>query len=81
MAFTGSAAAEKSRITVTDPVRVMVVDDSVVVRGLIGRWLDDRTYYKLEVDGSVIYEIDIINSIRVIDGVDQLAKMREQLGI
>ena len=39
------------------------------------------TYYKLEVDGSVIYEIDIINSIRVIDGVDQLAKMREQLGI
>lgn len=41
MAFTGSAAAEKSRITVTDPVRVMVVDDSVVVRGLIGRWLDE----------------------------------------
>jgi two-component system chemotaxis response regulator CheB len=26
---------------VTDPIRVMVVDDSVVVRGLIGRWIDD----------------------------------------
>jgi len=25
---------------VTDPVRVMVVDDSVVVRGLVGRWVD-----------------------------------------
>ena len=25
----------------TDPIRVMVVDDSVVVRGLIGRWLDE----------------------------------------
>ncbi len=24
----------------TDPVRVMVVDDSVVIRGLIGRWID-----------------------------------------
>lgn len=26
---------------VTDPIRVMVVDDSVVVRGLIGRWIDE----------------------------------------
>lgn len=41
MAFTGGAAAERSHTTVTDPVRVMVVDDSVVVRGLIGRWLDE----------------------------------------
>lgn len=39
------------------------------------------TYYKLEVDGAVLYEIDPLNSIRIIDGVDQLAKMREQLGI
>jgi hypothetical protein len=39
------------------------------------------TYYKLEVDGAVLYEIDPVNSIRIIDGVDQLAKMREQLGI
>jgi len=28
--------------TVTDPIRVMVVDDSVVVRGLVGRWLDEE---------------------------------------
>ncbi|MER2607076.1 MAG: chemotaxis response regulator protein-glutamate methylesterase [Siculibacillus sp.] len=41
MAFTGSAALERSQTTVTDPIRVMVVDDSVVVRGLIGRWLDE----------------------------------------
>jgi two-component system chemotaxis response regulator CheB len=26
---------------VTDPIRVMVVDDSVVVRGLVGRWIDE----------------------------------------
>lgn len=37
----GGAAAAQPRTTVTDPVRVMVVDDSVVVRGLIGRWIDE----------------------------------------
>lgn len=41
MAFATSAAAERPTATVTDPVRVMVVDDSVVVRGLIGRWIDE----------------------------------------
>jgi P2 family phage contractile tail tube protein len=38
-------------------------------------------YYKLEIDGDVMYEIDPLNSIRVIDGVDQLAEMRNQLGL
>ncbi len=41
MAFTNGAVADRSRTAVTDPIRVMVVDDSVVVRGLIGRWLDE----------------------------------------
>ena len=27
---------------VTDPIRVMVVDDSVVVRGLLSRWIDEN---------------------------------------
>lgn len=37
-----SAIARQPSTTgpVTDPIRVMVVDDSIVVRGLIGRWLD-----------------------------------------
>jgi two-component system, chemotaxis family, protein-glutamate methylesterase/glutaminase len=26
---------------VTDPIRVMIVDDSVVIRGLLGRWIDE----------------------------------------
>lgn len=39
------------------------------------------TYYKLEVDGVVIYEIDPVNSIRIIDGVDQLTQYRTNLGI
>lgn len=38
-------------------------------------------YYKLEVGGRVVYEIDPINMVRVIDGVDQLAKIRADLGL
>ena len=41
MALGAGAAIDKTNATVTDPVRVMVVDDSVVVRGLIGRWIDE----------------------------------------
>lgn len=41
MAFGSSAAVDRPGAAVTDPVRVMVVDDSVVVRGLIGRWIDE----------------------------------------
>lgn len=41
MAYMGGAATARPQTTVTDPVRVMVVDDSVVVRGLIGRWIDE----------------------------------------
>ncbi|WP_153773332.1 phage major tail tube protein [Pseudomonas sp. MNR3A] len=39
------------------------------------------TYYKLEVDGRVIYEIDALGMKRVIDGVDQLAAQRQALGL
>ncbi|CAM3806647.1 Tail tube protein [Pseudomonas reidholzensis] len=39
------------------------------------------TYYKLEVDGRVIYEIDALGIKRVINGVDQLAAQRAALGL
>lgn len=45
------------------------------------KYAANLNYYKLEIDGAVMYEIDILNCIRVIDGVDQLAKVREHLGI
>ena len=38
-------------------------------------------YYKLEVDGRVMYEIDMVNCVRVIDGVDQMADVRSALGL
>ncbi|GAB7533650.1 phage major tail tube protein [Pseudomonas sp. 3A(2025)] len=39
------------------------------------------SYYKLEIDDRLIYEIDPVNGVRVIDGVDQLSRMRTILGI
>lgn len=39
------------------------------------------SYYKLEVDGRLMYEIDPLNCVRVIDGVDQLASVRRDLGL
>ena len=39
------------------------------------------SYYKLEVDGLLIYEIDPIASVRIVDGRDQLADIRAALGL
>lgn len=39
------------------------------------------TYYKLEVDGKVIYEVDPLNCVCVINGKDYLADVRRNLGM
>jgi len=39
------------------------------------------TYYKLEVDGKVIYEIDPINHVCIINGKDYAADIRRNLGM
>jgi P2 family phage contractile tail tube protein len=39
------------------------------------------TYWKVEVDGRVMYEIDPLAMVRVVDGVDQLAAVRSALGL
>lgn len=38
-------------------------------------------YYKLQINGAVVYEIDPVNYIAVIDGVDQLETTRQHLAI
>ena len=38
-------------------------------------------YYKLEIAGATIHEIDVLNMKRIIDGVDQLEAQREALGL
>jgi P2 family phage contractile tail tube protein len=39
------------------------------------------TYYKLEIDGRLMYEIDMVAGIQVIDGKDQLLEVRQALGM
>jgi P2 family phage contractile tail tube protein len=39
------------------------------------------TYYRYDVDGSTVHEIDVANMIRSINGVDQLANVRTALGM
>lgn len=41
----------------------------------------DVHYYRLELDGEEIYEIDFVNAIRRVGGVDQLAEIRRAMGI
>lgn len=38
-------------------------------------------YYKLEVDGQEIIEVDAVNMVRRIDGVDQLEGLRSAIGL
>ncbi|MBF0304190.1 MAG: phage major tail tube protein [Alphaproteobacteria bacterium] len=38
-------------------------------------------YYKLEIDGSAVIEIDVDNMTRVINGADQMAAIRAALGM
>lgn len=62
-----SVAAAKSTADVikTEPLRVMVVDDSAVIRGLITRWLDAET--DMKVVGSLRTGRDAVNQIEKID--------------
>lgn len=39
------------------------------------------TYYKLEIGGFPVHEIDIPNMIRMINGIDQLEKIRAAIGM
>ena len=38
-------------------------------------------YYKLEIDGDTIHEIDVENYIRIVNGTDQVAARRAALGL
>ena len=39
------------------------------------------SYYKLELDNQVIYEIDPVNCIRIVNGTDQVAAERAAIGM
>ncbi len=39
------------------------------------------TYYKLTINGAVVIEIDVLNMIEIVDGVDRLAEQRRAIGL
>lgn len=39
------------------------------------------SYYKLVIDGDVVMEIDFVNMIEVVGGVDRMAQIRQALGL
>src|SRR3712207_3050809 len=42
-----AVAAPAVRASAQDPIRVMVVDDAVVVRGLVSRWIEEEPGFKV----------------------------------
>jgi two-component system chemotaxis response regulator CheB len=62
-----SVAVAKSPVDVkkTEPLRVMVVDDSAVIRGLVTRWIEAEP--DMEVVGSLRTGRDAVNQVEKID--------------
>ena len=48
---------------------------------LVHTFTVDLTYYKLTIGERLIYDIDIINGVRIVNGVDQLLQDRRDLGL
>ncbi|MFQ0827111.1 phage major tail tube protein [Serratia fonticola] len=40
-----------------------------------------NTYYKLTMDGKVLIEVDTVNMVEIVDGVDRLAEHRRAIGL
>jgi len=81
-AFKGQGGVTKA-VVATLRGLVTGVDPGDWSAGTKAEWKHELnvTYYKLEVDGQVWFEFDPVNSIRIVDGVDQLKAMRDALGI
>src|SRR6202046_525796 len=59
------ASSSTSNSTRQEPLRVMVVDDSVVIRGLISRWIESET--DMVVAASVRTGLDAVRQIERVD--------------
>ena len=58
VALMSSSAPASTR---QEPIRVMVVDDSVVIRGMISRWIDAEP--DMKVTASLRTGLDAVNQI------------------
>ncbi|MEM1077463.1 MAG: phage major tail tube protein [Pseudomonadota bacterium] len=78
----GEADFETDTIIHTCRGRVMSVDPGTLKAGdETSLKLEMATdYYKLEMNGETLIDIDVENGVRIIDGVDQLAGIRAAMG-
>lgn len=84
------ASAAQTASTTSDPIRVMVVDDSVVVRGLICRWVEEQPDFRVvaslrtgreAVDGIERSDPDVVIldiEMPVLDGISALPLLLER---
>src|ERR1700749_4787198 len=61
MSLALTASSSTPNVTRQTPLRVMVVDDSVVIRGLISRWIESEP--DMEVAASLRTGLDAVNQI------------------
>lgn len=68
--------------TQTGPV-VKVMGDQIQGQGEVPEMTltQNPHYFKIEIDGTTLVEIDILNSIRIVGGVDQLEAIRGAIGL
>lgn len=65
----------RGRLAEIDPGKTKVGDDTEQTFSY------HINYYRMTVDGRVEMEIDVINMICIVDGVDQLAEIRKAMGL
>jgi P2 family phage contractile tail tube protein len=65
----------RGRHTEIDPGTSKAGDDTAL------KVKSDLSYYKLDVNGEVLIEIDLVNFVEVVGGVDRLAEQRAAMGV
>lgn len=82
-AYQDDATGTVTQIEITVRGRVSEVDPGSQKAGEPGEYKTKVacSYYREEWDGRVLIEIDILNMVCIVDGVDRLAELRAAIGI
>lgn len=55
--------------------------EQVVLLSLGGKVTSTNSYAKLTINGEVLYEVDLINMVEIVDGMDLMEAHRNALGL
>jgi len=79
-AINGEAGAIKAMVVNMRGVLKEVDMGTVKIGESSSKFSMNVRYFKLTIDGEVIYDIDVVSNTVIINGVDQTAEMRRALG-